>query len=72
MTKDKRAKRDARDRKLRTDEPYVLARRESAGQPPRSQLGEADSDSDLNLDPADYDGGYGTGSYFARAMAKDD
>lgn len=106
MTKNKRAKRDARERKQRNGEPYVVARRESDGKTLREQL-LADL-TELDLDPAEWtdatdgeiaaaiveerellaneyadamdtggwseddDSGYGTYSYFAHAMAKDD
>ena len=52
MTKNKRAKRDARERKQRTGEPYVVARRESGGKTLREQLF-ADL-IELDLDPAEW------------------
>lgn len=106
MTKNKSAKRDARERKQRNGEPYVLARRESAGKTLRVQL--MTDLVELDLDPAEFaeasgeevgaaivderelladqyadamdpggwteddDSGYGSYSYFAHAMAKDD
>ena len=52
MTKNKRAKRDARERKQRNGEPYVVARRESGGKTLREQL-LADL-IELDLDPAEW------------------
>lgn len=52
MTKDRRHKRDARERKERVGESYVAARRNTAGKTRRDQLvGEL---VELDLDPDDY------------------
>lgn len=52
MTKNRRAKKAARERKIETGEPYVVARRLSAGLSRRRQL--LEELADLDLDPEEY------------------